>query len=83
MTTPEDRAAAGRPLGKVESTTRRPQSAAGAGAGGFVSGAYGGKRPGDRSRVLPRPQGLLPDRGAATFPIVVSTGVPASVRDQK
>jgi hypothetical protein len=39
MTTPEDRAADGRPLGKVEPTTRRPQSAGGAESGRSVSGA--------------------------------------------
>lgn len=84
MTTLEDRAAAGWPLGKEESTIRRPQSAAVAGAGGAVSGADGGKRPGDRGHVLPHALGLLPDRGTATFPTVVLTVVSASgvsVRD--
>jgi hypothetical protein len=84
MTTPEDRAADGRPLGKVEPTTRRPQSAAGAGAGGTVSGVYGGKRSGDRGRVLPHARGLLHDPATVTFPTVVLTVVSASgvsVRD--
>ena len=84
MTTPEDRAADGRPLGKVEPTTRRPQSAGGAGSGGSVSGAHGGERPCDRGRVLPRARGPLPDRATDPFPTVVLTVVSASgvsVRD--
>ena len=85
MTTPEDRAADGRPLGQVEPTTRRAQSAGGAGSGGSVSGAHGGERPCVLAgRVLPRARGPLPDRATDPFQTVVLTVVSASgvsVRD--
>jgi hypothetical protein len=79
MTTPEERAADGRPLGKVEPTTRRPQSAGGAESGRSVSGAHGGERPCVLAdRVLPRARGPLPDRATDPFPTVVLTVVSAS-----
>ena len=78
MTIPEDRAAAGRPPGKEEPATRWPRGALSAGAGGTVSGADGGKRPG--GPVLPCPRSLLPNRGTANFPNLVLNGVSASTR---
>jgi hypothetical protein len=80
MTILENRVGCGRSPGKEPSSTCRPWSAAGGGVA--VSGVEGAKRPGDRDPVLPRPLCLLPDRRTATFPTAVSTGVPASLRDQ-
>jgi hypothetical protein len=70
MTILEERADDGRPLGKEESASRRPHCTAGAGAGRAVSGADGGKHPGDCSPVLLRPRSLLHVMG--TFLTVVS-----------
>jgi hypothetical protein len=78
MTMPEYQAAAVRLRGNEESTSRRPRGVLDVGSGESVSGADAGERPGDRSRVLPRARGLLPDRGTAAFPTVVLTVVAAS-----